>query len=113
MRGPSLGHGTALLFHDVRTLIDLLLTERDWELATGANAERQSQDYAVVRAYNRWHCFLDAEDGARADRLREGHERATQIDPTLGGWALMEARGPDSLFADDAARRRYFGEDLS
>ena len=45
-----------------------------------------------------------------------GYGRATnskQTDPTLGGWALMEARGPDGLVADDAARRKYFGEDPS
>ena len=109
---PSLGHGTALLFHDVRTLSELLLAERNWEAATAAYAERQSQYYAVVREYDRWHCFLDAEEGAEADRLREGHERAKQDDSALGGWALIEACGPDGLVADDAARRRYFGEGL-
>ena len=109
---PSLGHGTALLFHDLRTLSELLLAERDWDAATAAYAERQSQYYAVVREYDRWHCILDAEEGLEADRLREGHERAKQDDPTLGGWALMEACGPDGLVTDDAAQRRYFGEDL-
>lgn len=109
---PSLGHGTALLFHDVRTLSELLLAERDWDAATAAYAELQGRYYAAVRTYDRWHCILDAEEGAEAERLREGHERAKQEDPTLGGWALMEARGPEGLIADDAARRRYFGEDL-
>jgi 2-polyprenyl-6-methoxyphenol hydroxylase-like FAD-dependent oxidoreductase len=110
---PSLGHGTAMLFHDVRTLTELLLDGHDWDSATGAYAMRRDAYYAAVRAYDRWHCTLDSEEGAEADRLREGHKRAKQADPTLGGWALIEARGPDGLIPDAAARRFYFGEDLA
>ncbi len=34
-------------------------------------------------------------------------------DPSLGGFAYLEGRGPDGLVADDAARRMWFGEDLA
>jgi hypothetical protein len=44
--------------------------------------------------------------------LRDGHERALQHEPTLGGFSSIEVRGPSGLAADETARRRYFGEDL-
>jgi 2-polyprenyl-6-methoxyphenol hydroxylase-like FAD-dependent oxidoreductase len=110
---PTLGHGTALLFHDVRALSELLLAERDWCAAIHAYAERRQRYYAAVNAYDRWSNLLDMDQGEEADRLREGHERAKERDPTLGGFATIEARGPDGLVADEAARRHYFGEDLA
>jgi 2-polyprenyl-6-methoxyphenol hydroxylase-like FAD-dependent oxidoreductase len=109
---PSQGHGTALLFHDARALSELLLAERDWTKATAAYAERRHAYFAAVHAYDLWSNMLATEQGADADRRREGHERAKEHDPTLGGFAHIEARGPDGLIADDAARRHYFGEDL-
>jgi hypothetical protein len=50
--------------------------------------------------------------GLEADNRRERHARAREIDPTLGGFALLEEIGPDGLIADEAARRHFFGEDL-
>jgi hypothetical protein len=108
---PSQGHGTALLFHDARTLSELLLAGRDWETATAEFTARRCAYFAAVLAYDRWENLL-AEEGEDADRLRESHERAKEVDPTLGGFSLIEARGPDGLVADEAARRHYFGEDL-
>jgi 2-polyprenyl-6-methoxyphenol hydroxylase-like FAD-dependent oxidoreductase len=109
---PSQGHGTALLFHDVRTLSAWLLTEHDWEAAVTEYAKQRRAYFAAVLASDRWECLLSSEAG-RADRLREGHQRAREQDPALGGFALIEARGPDGLVADEAARRHYFGEDLA
>lgn len=109
---PTQGHGTALLFHDVRVLSELLLDGRDWGAAIEQFAAQRSGYYAAVRTYDRWHCILNAEEGDAADRLREGHKRAKEQDPALGGFAFIEARGPDGLVADEGARRRYFGEDL-
>jgi menaquinone-9 beta-reductase len=108
---PCQGHGTALVFHDVRTLSELLLTTQDWRAATTAYAERRSAYYAAVLAYDRWECLLAAE-GEIGDRLRAGHQRAKEADPTLSGFSVIEARGPDGLVVDEAARRHYFGEDL-
>ena len=110
---PSQGHGTALLFHDVRTLSELPLAELDWEAAIAAYADRRSRYYDAVLHYDRWECKLSAGQGAEADRLRDGHERAKEQDPSLGGFALIEARGPDRLVADAAARRGYFGDILA
>lgn len=107
---PSGGLGTSLLFRDVRELRDLLLGERDWSAAIAEFAVRRQRYYAVVREYDRWMCRLFAEEGAEADRRREAHLRAREQDPTLGGYGLIEAQGPDGLAADEAGRRRFFGE---
>lgn len=45
-----------------------------------------------------------------ADGRRERNAAARAVDPTLGGFATLEARGPDGLVPDAAARRAFFGE---
>lgn len=109
---PSVGHGTALIFRDVRELCELLLSSTDWEAATGEYAARRETYFDVIRANDRWQSVIDFGEGQAADRLREGHARAKERDPTLDGFALMEARGPDGLVANEAARRHFFGDDL-
>jgi 2-polyprenyl-6-methoxyphenol hydroxylase-like FAD-dependent oxidoreductase len=106
---PTQGHGTSLTFHDVHVLSELLLGEHDWDTATQEFANRRRAAFAVIREYDRWHNVIH-DEGADADGLREGNRRAAQDDPTLGGFNVMEARGPAGLVADDAARRRFFGE---
>ena len=109
---PTRGHGTPMLFHDVRTLSALLLSDVNWDAAIAAYAARRERDFAVMHAYDRWHNLL-FDEGAASERLREGNARARAHDPTLGGFGLLEACGPDGLVADEAARRRYFGEDFA
>jgi menaquinone-9 beta-reductase len=109
---PTVGHGTALLMHDVRALSEGLLAERDFAVACAAYAKRREPYYAAIRANDLWENQLHMDQGAEADRLREGHARAKEHDPALGGFELIEARGPDGLVTDEAARRHYFGEDL-
>jgi 2-polyprenyl-6-methoxyphenol hydroxylase-like FAD-dependent oxidoreductase len=109
---PTQGHGTALLFHDVRTLSELLMSERDWDAASAEYACTRSAYFDAVLQYDRWETLL-RDVGPEADRRREGHEWAKAADPTLGGYALISARGPDGLPTNEAARRHYFGEDLT
>jgi 2-polyprenyl-6-methoxyphenol hydroxylase-like FAD-dependent oxidoreductase len=110
---PSRMGGTALLFRDVRELSELLLADRDWQSAIAEFAVRRTRYYEVIRESDRWEVQLKYGVGEAADRAREGNRRAKQADPTLGGIALIEAKGPDGLVADDAARRIYFGENLA
>lgn len=107
---PTQGIGTSLLFRDVRLLAELLLENRDWERATADFAEQRAAYYDVLRAYDQWTAQIDAEEGPEADRRRELNAAAREADPTLGGFATLEACGPDGLVADDAARRVFFGE---
>jgi menaquinone-9 beta-reductase len=109
---PSVGHGTALIFRDIRELSELLLSSRDWAAAADEYAARRETYFDVIRAVDRWQSVIDLGEGAEADRLREGNKRAKQHDPTLGGLELMTARGPDGLTATEEARRHFFGEDL-
>jgi hypothetical protein len=102
--------GTSLLFRDVRLLAELLLADRDWAGATAEFAEQRAAYYDVLRAYDRWTAQIDAEQGPEADRRRELNAAAREADPTLGGFATLEACGPDGLVADETARRIFFGE---
>jgi 2-polyprenyl-6-methoxyphenol hydroxylase-like FAD-dependent oxidoreductase len=109
---PTQGHGTSLLFHDVRHLSELLLSEANWAIAIEEFAERRRRAFGVIREVDCWHnAFFDT--SAEAARLREGHERARAHDSTLGGFAFIEVSGPYGLVADEAARRRFFGEALA
>ena len=110
---PSQGHGTALLFRDVRELSELLIAERDWGRAISEFAVRRSRYYEVIRAYDRWRCAIDYGQGEAGDRVREAHKAAEEADATLGGFGLLEARGPDGLVPDEAARRIFFGDGLA
>ena len=108
---PSQGHGTPLIFRDVRALSELLLSETDWDRAIDAYALERARAFAVVREVDRWHnAFFEMTD--ETVRLQEGHERAKQHDPALGGFACLETHGPAGLIADEAARRHYFGQDI-
>ncbi|MCA9863020.1 MAG: FAD-dependent monooxygenase [Thermomicrobiales bacterium] len=108
---PSQGHGTPMIFRDVRALSELLLSETNWESAIRAYARERARAFAVIREVDRWHnAFFEMTQDAL--RLQEGHERAKAYDPELGGFSALALRGPDGLVADEAARRHYFGEDI-
>ena len=107
---PTQGLGTSLLFRDIRALSELLTSDRDWVRATSEFAQQRQAYYKVLRAYDRWCALLDSEEGPEADHRRELNAAARETDPTLGGFAILEACGPDGLVPDDAARRVYFGE---
>ncbi|HEU5432933.1 MAG TPA: FAD-dependent monooxygenase, partial [Thermomicrobiales bacterium] len=109
---PTYGHGTSLLFRDVRILGELLCSTADWDAAVADFADRRRKAFDVIRASDRWAALCN-EASEEAARRRDGNERALQQDPTLGGFALLHTAGPDGLLADETARRHYFGEDLS
>lgn len=110
---PTHGLGTSLLFRDVRALSELLMSDSSWDRGIAEFATQRSAYFEVLRAFDRWAEILDAEVGADADRMRERHMAAREADPTLGGFGLLEARGPDGLVPDEKARRIFFGEELS
>jgi menaquinone-9 beta-reductase len=107
---PTQGQGTALVFRDARELSDLLLADDDWATATREYAERRARYFDAIRQFDLWRNILDMETGEEADRLREGNKQAEEADPTLGGFAFIDGRGPDGLVADAAARAMYFGQ---
>jgi 2-polyprenyl-6-methoxyphenol hydroxylase-like FAD-dependent oxidoreductase len=110
---PTQGLGTSQLCRDVRELSDLLLCDDDWPAAIREYAERRRRYFAVLRQYDLWRNIVDMDASEAADRLRVGNKAAAEADPTLGGFALIEGRGPDGLVADASARAAYFGTTLA
>ncbi|MFN8663702.1 MAG: NAD(P)/FAD-dependent oxidoreductase [Thermomicrobiales bacterium] len=108
---PSQGHGTSLLFWDVRQLSQLLLESTNWDGAIRAFAERRRNVYNVIRTIDKWwQIFFDT--SVEATKRLEGHLLAREHDPTVGGLARIEITGPEGLAVDETARRRWFGESL-
>ncbi|HWV34116.1 MAG TPA: NAD(P)/FAD-dependent oxidoreductase [Thermomicrobiales bacterium] len=108
---PSQGHGLALVFHDIRTLRDLLGSEPIGTIPETFAAAR-SRYYTVLRNHASWAAPLSTETGPEIDALRAQIDRAREADPTAGGFAGIFATGPDGLVADDRARAHFYGEDL-
>ena len=106
---PTQGHGTSLLFRDVRELASGCSPSTTGRSRSPIRGPRRRY-YDVILGYDRWVSRNNYGVGEAADRGRDGHRRAKQDDPTLGGFALIEHLGPDGLVADEAARRRWFGE---
>jgi 2-polyprenyl-6-methoxyphenol hydroxylase-like FAD-dependent oxidoreductase len=110
---PSLGQGLSLVFRDVRTLRDLLLTEHDWPHAVRSFTEQRRAYFDVLRQHAKWIGQLTIDTGPKAEARRARVACAREQDPTAGGFAMIFSRGPDGLVADEAARRHFFGEDLT
>ena len=98
-----------MAFKDVRELSELLLSDDDWADAIVEYAERRGRYFDVLGQNDLWRNILDMETGDEADRLRAGNKQAREADPTLGGFAFIEDRGPDGLTADPVAREAFFG----
>ncbi len=108
---PSQGQGLSIVFHDVRVLSDLLLTESDWSRALMQYATYRAASFDVLRTHARWAAQLITETGPEADARRERVARARKQDPTAGGFATIFATGPEGLVANEATRRRFFSEE--
>lgn len=110
---PSGGHGTSLVFRDVRMLSELLLENDDWTIALATYERERHAYYDVIRARDRWYGEVAAERGPEGDERRARQAKARELDPTLSGFGAIEFLGPDGLVADEDHRRIYFGEHIS
>lgn len=110
---PSLGHGMALTFKDVRELSGLLLSQSDWDDGLEEFATRRAAYFDVLRQHAIWISRITTETGAEADAARARVARARQLDPAAGGFTALFAMGPDGLVADEAARQHFLGLDLA
>jgi 2-polyprenyl-6-methoxyphenol hydroxylase-like FAD-dependent oxidoreductase len=110
---PTFGHGTSLVFRDVRELTDLLQAGDDWTVATDEYAARRARYFEVIRQNDLWCTVLEMDTSSAGDRAREGNKAARATDPTLGGFAVLAAQGPDGLLSDEAARSAFFGGQLT
>jgi len=105
---PSFGCGLSLALRDVRVLRDKLLAEDDWDAAGHAYAAEHDRHYGAVHRLTDWMRVMsyDPRPEAAAIRARAfpliAQDRTRRPD--------IVGLGPESP-SDEAARRRFFGED--
>jgi 2-polyprenyl-6-methoxyphenol hydroxylase-like FAD-dependent oxidoreductase len=105
---PAFGQGLSLTLRDVRVLRDLLLMNGDWDAAGRIYAREHDSYFAVIHKVIDWFRQIFIERGPEASALRA---RALPL------IAKDSTRLPDHFFsgpelaADEAARRRFFGDD--
>lgn len=106
---PSFGCGLALTLRDVRVLTDALLANADWDEAIIAYAHERADYYNRLRRKEEWLTQLFFELGPAANQRRARvaplHRREPEREVDIIGL------GPDER-CDEAARIRFFGEDL-
>jgi len=105
---PTWGQGLSLALRDARVLRDALLGGEDWDVASLAYAHEHARCFDVVHSVEDWFTDLMLTPGAEADRRRARAMPLIMKDPTRIPDALHS--GP-KVGADEAARRRFFGED--
>lgn len=110
---PSGGHGTSLVFRDVRILSDLLLASDDWASALEIYESERRAYFDVIRARDHWYGEVAASRGPEGEERRARQAKARELDPTLSGFGAIEFLGPDGLIPDEVHRRIYFGEHIS
>lgn len=105
---PTWGQGLSMALRDSRVLKDQLLANEDWDQAGEAYAEGRQDYYGIVHTMEIWQTQLLMETGPEADARR------AKAFPT---WREDRTRNPDTFLSgpgaplDEAARRRFFGED--
>ena len=92
----------------MRVLRDQLLAHDDWETAGHAYATAYGRDYGVIHRVTQWWGQMFFEPGREADARRARALPLIAQDKTRV--ITHPFSGPD-LPADEAVRRRFFGEE--
>ena len=103
------GQGIALTLRDARILRDTLLADEDWSAAGNAYAEEHDRQFDALHTVESWFTSLFMEPGPEADARRAKALPPLATDPTRIHDAFFS--GPDCAPVDEAARRRFFGEE--
>jgi 2-polyprenyl-6-methoxyphenol hydroxylase-like FAD-dependent oxidoreductase len=110
---PSVGHGLALVFRDVRELRDLLLDGDDWQAAIAEFADRKRRYQKPVRCFALWLTEALLTTGPDTPRRMEHFRKARELDPEMCGYNAISFDGPkDGMPTDETMRRHFFGDDL-
>jgi menaquinone-9 beta-reductase len=105
---PSWGSGTALTLRDVRILVDALRADDDWGRAVQEYGRAHARSYDALHRITNWLTFLYRTPGPEADAVRARALPLLRDDP--GRAPDLLGLGPDAP-SDEAARRRFLGED--
>jgi 2-polyprenyl-6-methoxyphenol hydroxylase-like FAD-dependent oxidoreductase len=105
---PTWGQGLSLTMRDARVLRDHLTRSDDWNAAGHAYADEHDGYAGRMHTFHQWMTAMYLATGPDADARRARAMPLIGQDPS---------RQPDSLFVgpdlpiDEAARKRFFGED--
>jgi 2-polyprenyl-6-methoxyphenol hydroxylase-like FAD-dependent oxidoreductase len=104
---PTYGQGMSLTLRDVRTLIEALLGNNDWDSAGHDYATEHHRYFSVIHTSCEWLRQIFQEQGPEADRRRAAAMPLIQEDPTRIPDHIIS--GPE-LSIDEGVRARFFGE---
>jgi 2-polyprenyl-6-methoxyphenol hydroxylase-like FAD-dependent oxidoreductase len=104
---PTYGQGMSLALRDVRTLIEALLGNSDWDSAGHDYATEHQRYFSVIHTSCEWLRQIFQEQGPEADRRRAVAIPLIQEDPTRIPDHIIS--GPE-LPIDEGVRARFFGE---
>jgi menaquinone-9 beta-reductase len=105
---PNWGQGMSMALRDARVLRDALRATDDWQAAGHAYAAEHDRVFDIIHRADTWYEQLFMDLGPEADARRERAFAALAEDPTRA--VDVPSSGPESP-CDEAARRRFFGED--
>ena len=105
---PTWGQGLSLTLRDARVLRDHLMRTDDWDAAGHAYAEEHDGYAGRLHTFHQWMSAMYLATGPDADARRARAMPLIAQDPSRQPDALFV--GPD-LPVDEAARKRFFGED--
>jgi 2-polyprenyl-6-methoxyphenol hydroxylase-like FAD-dependent oxidoreductase len=103
------GQGLSLTVGAVRRLRDALLANDDWDRAGHEFAEAVDEMWGPIRQVEHWYTTIFMGAGEEANAARMKALPLVAQDPLRLHDALVS--GPDCAPVDEAARRRFFGED--
>ncbi|MFO7544141.1 MAG: NAD(P)/FAD-dependent oxidoreductase [Trueperaceae bacterium] len=107
---PSWGSGTALTLHDVRILVEALREGDDWQRGVAEYGRAHARSYDALHRITNWLTYLYRTPGVEADAVRARALPLLRDDP--GRAPDLLGLGPEAP-SDEAARRRFFGEDVA
>jgi len=103
------GQGMAMTMRDVRILRDALVANDDWDIAGHKYADEHDRQFDALHNVESWFTALFMEPGPDADARRAKALPPIAMDQTRLHDAFFS--GPDCAPVDEAARRRFFGEE--
>jgi 2-polyprenyl-6-methoxyphenol hydroxylase-like FAD-dependent oxidoreductase len=103
------GQGMAMTLRDARVLRDALSANDDWNAAGRAYAEEHDRHFGALHTVEGWFTALMMEPGPEADARRAKALPLVAMDQDRLHDAFFS--GPDSAPVEEAARRRFFGEE--
>lgn len=104
---PTYGQGMSLTLRDVRTLIEALLGNSDWDSAGHDYATEHQRYFSVIHTSCGWLRQIFQEQGPEADKRRATAMPLIQEDHTRVPDHIIS--GPE-LPIDEGVRARFFGE---